>query len=156
MASHREKQYYYVLLAVGVFLVLASLWILLDYENAFITVISFVLSSIGGFLVGALISAALGYTLGIRYNPRQRFFTIDFKFTKKWFSTSFTVFTIVFGVLLTLIITSSDLMDVFTSDLYNYFVEIGVVQSTILSAAIGLISGGLLIYFTFNHLSPRQ
>ena len=156
MATHREKQYHYVLLSVGVFLVLASLWILFDYQNAFTTVISFILSSIAGFLASTFISACLGVLLGIRFNPKLKAFTIDHKFTKEWFSKAFKVIAIALGVLLTLMITSSNQMDSLTNDFYNSFVELGVVQSSIIFAGIGLIVGGLLIYFTLDRLKSSQ
>jgi hypothetical protein len=156
MATHREKQIYYPTLGIGVFLVIASLWVLFDYENAFMTVISFILSAIIGFLVSAILNVFLAYTVGIRYNPRTRFLTIDYKFTKNWFSTIYKYLTAATGLLLTLIITSSTEMESTVSNLYDSLVQQGIVQASIFVALILFFIGIAVIYFAYRKLYPQQ
>ncbi|MFX0077346.1 MAG: hypothetical protein ACFE96_18035 [Candidatus Hermodarchaeota archaeon] len=155
MATHREKQIYYPMLGVGVFLVIASLWVLFDYENAFMTVISFILSAIIGFLISAILNVFLAYTVGIRYNPRTRFLTIDYKFTKNWFSTIYKYLTTATGLLLTLIITSSTEMESMVSNLYDSLVQQGIVQASIFVALILFFIGIAVIYFAYRKLYPQ-
>ena len=140
MSFHREKQLTSILIGIGVFLVLASLWVLFFPESAWKAVISFGLSAIVGFLVSAILNAILAYILGIRYNPKVGF-TIDYKFTKKWFSTTYSVLTVATGTLLTLIIISSDEIESITDNIYSSFVQQGFVQFSIFAALIGLMIG---------------
>jgi len=124
-SSHHVKTNAFLITGVGFLFILSSAFILYDPENAWMSIISYGISFLTGIIISAIINRGLGYMMGIRRNKTGQY-SINYKFTQQYFSSTYKWLTIIIGIIIGLWINSLPGTNQQTVEIYNSIIKQGL------------------------------